>query len=77
MRYLESMDGAVEYVTQVSRRGLQVFSWDHSTTNKVANRAREDNPKEVFGDVFEEFEFLETGQGKYYVLKNLIWKQFG
>ena len=77
MRYLEPMDGAVEYVTKLAEEGYKFSVVSSQTTNKVANRAREDNLKEVFGDVFEEFEFLETGQGKYYALQKFdmetIW----
>ena len=77
MRYLEPMDGAVEYVTKLAEEGYKFSVVSSQTTNKVANRAREDNLKEVFGDVFKEFEFLETGQGKYYALQKFdmetIW----
>ncbi len=77
MRYLEPMDGAVEYVTKLAEEGYKFSVVSSQTTNKVANRAREDNLKEVFGDVFEDFTFLETGQGKYYALQKFdmetIW----
>ena len=77
MRYLEPMDGAVEYVTKLAEEGYKFSVVSSQTTNKVANRAREDNLKEVFGDVFKEFEFLETGQGKYFALQKFdmetIW----
>ena len=77
MRYLEPMDGAVEYVTKLAEEGYRFSVVSSQTTNKVANRAREDNLKEVFGDVFEDFTFLETGQGKYYALQKFdmetIW----
>ena len=54
MRYLEPMDGAVEYVTKLADEGYKFSVITSQTLNKVANRAREDNLKEVFGDVFEE-----------------------
>ena len=77
MRYLEPMDGAVEYVTKLAEEGYRFSVVSSQTTNKVANRAREDNLKEVFGDVFEDFTFLETGQGKYFALQKFdmetIW----
>ena len=77
MRYLEPMDGAVEYVTKLAEEGYRFSVVTSQTTNKVANRAREDNLKEVFGDVFEDFTFLETGQGKYFALQKFdmetIW----
>ena len=77
MRYLEPMDGAVEYVTKLAEEGYKFSVVSSQTTNKVANRAREDNLKEIFGDVFEDFTFLETGQGKYYALQKFdmetIW----
>ena len=77
MRYLEPMDGAVEYVTKLAEEGYRFSVVTSQTLNKVANRAREDNLKEVFGDVFEDFTFLETGQGKYYALQKFdmetIW----
>ena len=77
MRYLEPMDGAVEYVTKLAEEGYKFSVVSSQTTNKVANRAREDNLKVVFGDVFEDFTFLETGQGKYYALQKFdmetIW----
>ena len=77
MRYLEPMDGAVEYVTKLAEEGYKFSVVSSQTTNKVANRAREDNLKEVFGDVFEDFTFLETGQGKYFALQKFdmetIW----
>ena len=77
MRYLEPMDGAVEYVTKLAEEGYRFSVVTSQTLNKMANRAREDNLKEVFGDVFEDFTFLETGQGKYYALQKFdmetIW----
>ena len=77
MRYLEPMDGAVEYVTKLGDEGYKFSVITSQTLNKVANRAREDNLKEVFGDVFEDFTFLETGQGKYFALQKFdmgtIW----
>ena len=77
MRYLEPMDGAVEYVTKLAEEGYRFSLVTSQTLNKVANRAREDNLKEVFGDVFEDFTFLETGQGKYFALQKFdmetIW----
>ena len=77
MRYLEPMDGAVEYVTKLAEEGYRFSVVTSQTLNKVANRAREDNLKEVFGDVFENFTFLETGQGKYFALQKFdmetIW----
>ena len=77
MRYLETMDGAVEYVTKLAEEGYKFSVVSSQTLNKVANRAREDNLKEVFGDVFEDFTFLETGQGKYFALQKFdmetIW----
>ena len=77
MRYLEPMDNAVEYVTKLADEGYKFSVITSQTLNKVANRAREDNLKEVFGDVFEDFTFLETGQGKYFALQKFdmgtIW----
>ena len=77
MRYLEPMDGAVEYVTKLAEEGYRFSVVTSQTLKKVANRAREDNLKEVFGDVFEDFTFLETGQGKYFALQKFdmetIW----
>ena len=77
MRYLEPMDGAVEYVTKLAEEGYRFSVVTSQTLNKMANRAREDNLKEVFGDVFEDFTFLETGQGKYFALQKFdmetIW----
>ena len=77
MRYLEPMDGAVEYVTKLAEEGYRFSVVTSQTLNKVAKRAREDNLKEVFGDVFEDFTFLETGQGKYFALQKFdmetIW----
>ena len=78
MRYLEPMDGAVEYVKKLADEGYRFSVITSQTLDKVANRAREDNLKEVFGDVFEDFTFLETGQGKYFALQKFdigtIWK---
>tara|TARA_B100001057_G_scaffold493578_1_gene588298 strand:- start:610 stop:1206 length:597 start_codon:yes stop_codon:yes gene_type:complete len=77
MRYLEPMDGAVEYVKKLADEGYRFSVITSQTLDKVANRAREDNLKEVFGDVFENFTFLETGQGKYFALQKFdigtIW----
>tara|TARA_Y200000002_G_C22667563_1_gene658620 strand:- start:705 stop:1301 length:597 start_codon:yes stop_codon:yes gene_type:complete len=77
MRYLEPMDGAVEYVKKLADEGYRFSVITSQTLDKVANRAREDNLKEVFGDVFEDFTFLETGQGKYFALQKFdigtIW----
>lgn len=77
MRYLEPMDGAVEYVTKLAEEGYRFSVVTSQTLNKMANRAREDNLKEVFGDVFEDFTFLEKGQGKYFALQKFdmetIW----
>ena len=58
MRYLEPMDGAVEYVTKLADEGYKFSVITSQTLNKVANRAREDNLKEVFGDVFEDLSLI-------------------
>ena len=42
------------------------------STDKIANQARKDNLKDVFGDVFEDFTFLDTGGGKIDALKTLV-----
>ena len=72
MRYLEPMDGAVEYVKKLADDGWRFHVITSQSTDKIANQARKDNLKDVFGDVFEDFTFLDTGGGKIDALKTLV-----
>ena len=72
MRYLEPMEGAVEYVKKLADEGWRFHVITSQSTDKVANQARKDNLKDVFGDVFEDFTFLDTGEGKIDALKTLV-----
>lgn len=72
MRYLEPMEGAVEYVKKLADEGWRFHVITSQSTDKVANQARKDNLKDVFGDVFEDFTFLDTGGGKIDALKTLV-----
>ena len=72
MRYLEPKEGAVEYVKKLADEGWRFHVITSQSTDKIANQARKDNLKDVFGDVFEDFTFLDTGGGKIDALKTLV-----
>ena len=72
MRYLEPIEGAVEYVKKLADEGWRFHVITSQSTDKIANQARKDNLKDVFGDVFEDFTFLDTGGGKIDALKTLV-----
>ena len=72
MRYLEPMEGAVEYVKKLADEGWRFHVITSQSTDKVANQARKDNLKDVFGDVFEDFTFLDIGEDKIEALKTLV-----
>jgi len=64
MRYLEPIDGAVEYVKRLHQDGNTIHLITSQSLLPMANRARQDNLKELFGDIFEKIVFLDTGSSK-------------
>ena len=72
MRYLEPMDGAVENVKKLADEGWKFHVITSQTEDKIANQARKDNLNDVFGDVFHDYTFLDTGGDKIEALKTLV-----
>lgn len=64
MRYLEPIDGAVEYVKRLQQDGNTIHLITSQSLLPMANRARQDNLKELFGDIFDKIVFLDTGSSK-------------
>lgn len=64
MKFLKPVDGAVENVKKIADLGYKFHVITSQTLDKKANQLREENLKEVFGDVFEQIECLDTGADK-------------
>ena len=64
MKDLEPIDGAVENVKKIADLGYKFHVITSQTLDIKANQLREQNLKEVFGDVFETIECLDTGADK-------------
>lgn len=64
MRFLKPIEGAVENVKKIADLGYRFHVITSQTLDKKANQLREENLKEVFGDVFEQIECLDTGADK-------------
>ena len=64
MKFLKPVDGAVENVKKIADLGYKFHVITSQTLDKKANQLREENLKEVFGDVFEKIECLDTGADK-------------
>ena len=77
MKYLKPMEGAVENVKKIAELGYKLHVITSQSLDPMANRAREENLKDLFGDVFEKIECLDTGADKSLALNNLrfgtIW----
>lgn len=77
MRYLKPMEGAVENIKKIAELGYKFHVITSQSLDPMANRAREENLKDLFGDVFEKIECLDTGADKSLALNNLsfgtIW----
>ena len=64
MKFLEPIEGAVENVKKLADLGYRFHVITSQTLDTKANKLREQNLKEVFGDVFEQIECLDTGADK-------------
>ena len=64
MKFLEPIEGAVENVKKLADLGYRFRVITSQTLDTKANILREQNLKEVFGDVFEQIECLDTGADK-------------
>ena len=64
MKFLKPIEGAVENVKKLADLGYKFHVITSQTLDKKANQLREENLKEVFGDVFEQIECLDTGADK-------------
>lgn len=77
MRYMEPVDGAVDNVKKIAELGYRFHVITSQSLDPIANRARKENLKELFGDVFEKIECLDTGADKDEALDRLepgtIW----
>lgn len=77
MKFLEPVEGAVENVKKLADLGYKFHVITSQTLDQKANMLREQNLKEVFGDVFDKIECLDTGADKDEALARLpvgtIW----
>ena len=77
MKFLKPIEGAVENVKKIADLGYKFHVITSQTLDKKANQLREENLKEVFGDVFEQIECLDTGADKDEALSKIpegtIW----
>jgi 5'(3')-deoxyribonucleotidase len=77
MKFLKPIEGAVENVKKLADLGYKFHVITSQTLDKKANQLREENLKEVFGDVFEQIECLDTGADKDEALSKIpegtIW----
>ena len=78
MGYLEPVPGSVETVKKLAEEGYKFTVVTSQSTDAVANKLRKRNLIDHFGDVFEDFVFLDTGQGKREALSkwkssNMFW----
>ena len=71
MKTLSPLRDAVKYVRKLHEEHGYIFHVITSQTNcKLAQEYRKENLRNVFGDVFEGFTILNTGQDKDEVLVN-------
>lgn len=77
MKFLKPIEGAVENVKKLADLGYKFHVITSQTLDKKANQLREENLKEVFGDVFEQIDCLDTGADKDEALSKIpegtIW----
>jgi len=77
MKFLKPIEGAVENVKKLADLGYKFHVITSQTLDKKANQLRQENLKEVFGDVFEQIECLDTGADKDEALSKIpegtIW----
>jgi FMN phosphatase YigB (HAD superfamily) len=78
MGYLEPVEGSVEIVKKLADDGYKFIVITSQTTDAKATMLRKHNLHTLYGDVFEDFVFLETGSGKVEALSkfkntNNIW----
>ena len=77
MKFLKPIEGAVENVKKIAELGYKFHVITSQTLDQKANQLREQNLKEVFGDVFHKVECLDTGADKDEALARLpvgtIW----
>ena len=78
MGYLDPVPGSVETVKKLAEEGYKFTVVTSQSTDAVANKLRKRNLIDHFGDVFEDFVFLDTGQGKVEALSkwkssNIFW----
>lgn len=77
MKSLDPMPGAVENVKKIAELGYKFHVVTSQTLDKKANLLREENLKQLFGDVFEQIECLDTGADKHEALSKIpegtIW----
>ena len=77
MKDLNPIEGAVENVKKIAELGYKFHVITSQTLDIKANQLREQNLKEVFGDVFYKIECLDTGANKDEALSKLpegtIW----
>ena len=78
MGYLDPVPGSDETVKKLAEEGYKFTVVTSQSTDAVANKLRKRNLIEHFGDVFEDFVFLDTGQGKVEALSkwkssNMFW----
>jgi 5'(3')-deoxyribonucleotidase len=71
MKSLKPMEGAVENVKKIAELGYKFYVITSQTLDKKANLLREENLKQVFGDVFEHIECLDTGADKHEALSKI------
>lgn len=68
MRYLDPIDGASHYLNMLYNAGYKIKLITSQTLEVMAQKARQDNLREKFGDIFDETIFLETGSAKDKIL---------
>jgi len=77
MKFLKPIEGAVENVKKIAVLGYKFHVITSQTLDKKSNQLREENLKEVFGDVFEQIDCLDTGADKDEALSKIpegtIW----
>jgi 5'(3')-deoxyribonucleotidase len=77
MKFLKPIEGAVENVKKIADLGYKFHVITSQTLDKKSNQLREENLKEVFGDVFEQIDCLDTGADKDEALSKIpegtIW----
>lgn len=64
MGYLDPIKDSVEYVGKLASEGYRFTVITSQSLDPKANQLRKQNLKSLFGDVFEEFIFLDTGFNK-------------